>query len=62
MKSGVHKFCDWYKRMTQQDFSSSRIASAFHKFGWVVGGTVTSMQGGLLQHGRRISVQPSCAR
>ena len=37
--------------MTQQDFSSSRIASAYHKFGFVVGGTVTSMQGGLLQHG-----------
>ena len=47
--------------MTQQDFSSSRIASAYHKFGFVVGGTVTSMQGGLLRHGWRISVQPSSA-
>ena len=42
-KLGVHKFCDWYERMTQQDFSSSGIASAFHKFGWVVGNTVRSM-------------------
>ena len=43
MKSGVRKFCDWYERMTQQDFSSSGIASAIHKFGWVVGKTVRSM-------------------
>ena len=33
MKSGVHMFCDRYERMTQQDFSSNGIASAFHKFG-----------------------------
>ena len=43
MKSGVCKFCDQYERMTQQDFSSSGIASAFHKFGWVVGKTVRRM-------------------
>ena len=61
MKSGVRKFCDRYKRMTRQDFSSSRIASAFHKFGWVVSGTVASMQGGLLWHGRKISVRPPSA-
>ena len=61
MKSRFCKFCDWYKRMTQQYFSSSRIASAFHKFGSAVGGTVTSMQGGLLRHGQRISVQPYSA-
>ena len=36
------------------------MASAFHKFGWVFGGTVTR-QAGALRHGRRIPVQATAA-
>ena len=43
--------------MAQQKFSDNRIASALNRFGWVFGGTVTSVQGGLLRRGRRIAVQ-----
>ena len=38
--------------MGKQRFSSITLASAFHKFGWVFGETVTK-QAGALQHGQR---------
>lgn len=60
-KLGVKKFCQRYKMMSQQKFSDNRIASSFNKFGWVFGGSVTSVQGGLLRQGRRIAVQATAA-
>ena len=61
LKQGVRKFCERYKMMTAQNFSDNRIASALNRFGWVFGGTVTSVQGGLLRRGRRIAVQATAA-
>lgn len=61
LKQGVRKFCERYKMMTVQNFSDNRIASALNRFGWVFGGTVTSVQGGLLRRGRRIAVQATAA-
>jgi len=61
LKQGVRKFCERYKEMTKQNFSDNRIASALNRFGWVFGGTVTSIQGGLLRRGRRIAVQATAA-
>ena len=61
LKLGVRKFCQRYRMMSKQKFSNNRIASAFNKFGWVFGGSVTSVQGGLLRRGRRITVQATAA-
>ena len=61
LKLGVRKFCERYKMMTKQNFSDNRIASALNRFGWVFGGTVTGVQGGLLRRGRRIAVQATAA-
>ena len=61
LKQGIRKFCQRYKTMTRQNFSDNRIASALNRFGWVFGGTVTSVQGGLLRRGRRIPVQATAA-
>ena len=47
--------------MSVQKFSNNRIASAFNRFGWVFGGNITSIQGGILRRGRRIVVQASAA-
>ena len=61
LKQGIQKFCQRYKQMAQQQFNDNRIASALNRFGWVFGGTVTSVQGGLLRRGRRIAVQATAA-
>ena len=42
------------------DQSLNILTFAFHKFGWVFGGTITR-QVGALRHGRRISVQATAA-
>ena len=47
---GVMKFCDRYKKLVRKRFAHNALASAFHKFGWVFGGTV-SRQAGSLRHG-----------
>ena len=61
LKQGVQKFCQRYQQMSVQKFSNNRIASAFNRFGWVFGGNITSIQGGILRRGRRIAVQASAA-
>ena len=61
LKQGVQKFCQRYQQMSVQKFSNNRIASAFNCFGWVFGGNITSIQGGILRRGRRIAVQVSAA-
>ena len=48
------------KKMLQQSPNYNTLTSAFHKFGWVFGGTITR-QVGALRHGRRISVQATAA-
>lgn len=58
--TGVMKFCERYKKFAKQRFAHNALASAFHKFGWVFGGTV-SRQAGALRHGRRIAVQATAA-
>ena len=47
-------------KIAKQRFSNNTLASAFHKFGWVFGGTVTR-QAGALRHGPRIAVQATAA-
>ena len=42
-------------------FSNNRIASALNHFGWVFGGNITNVQGGILRRGRRIAVQATAA-
>ena len=61
LQTGIQKFCNRYKSMCEQTFSTNRIASAFNKFGWVFGGTSSSFQGGMLRRGRRITVQATAA-
>ena len=41
--------------------ANNRIASAFNRFGWVFGGNITSIQGGILRREKRIAVQASAA-
>ena len=60
LSTGVKKFCERYKKMLQQSPNYNTLTSAFHKFGWVFGGTITR-QVGTLRHGRRISVQAIAA-
>ena len=61
LKLGVRKFCQRYRMISNEKFSDNQIVSAFNKFGWVFGGSVTSVQGGLLRRGRRITVQATAA-
>ena len=58
---GVEKFFQRYQQMTMLKFSNNRIASALNRFGWVFGGSITNVQGGILRRGRRIAVQATAA-
>ena len=61
LKQGVEKFCQRYQQITMLKFSNNRIASALNRFGWVFGGNITNVQGGILRRGRRIAVQATAA-
>ena len=54
---GSHKFVQRYHAHK----SNVMLASALHRFGWVLGGSVTSQRFGKLRHGKRISVQATAA-
>ena len=59
--SGVGKFLTRYKDLAAYR-STARLASAFHQFGWVLGGTIsrTNFRGSAC-HGKRITVQATSA-
>ena len=54
------KFAKTYKVLAKKS-SSSHLMSAFYKFGWCFGGTITSQQGGIIRRGRRIPIQAKSA-
>ena len=54
------KFPKTYKVLAKKS-SSAHLMSAFYKFGWCFGGTITSQQGGILRRGRRIPIQAKSA-
>ena len=60
LRSGVKKFIDRYKKMRKSN-SKALIASSFHCFGSLHGGTVTRIQGGGIRRGRRIPVQATAS-
>ena len=59
--SGVKKFLTRFKDLAAYR-STARLASAFHQFGWVFGGTIshTNFHGNTC-HGKRIAVQATSA-
>ena len=59
--SGVKKFLTRYKDLAAYR-STARLASAFHQFGWVFGGTISRTNfHGNARHGKRIAVQATSA-
>ena len=55
---GAEKFISRYNK---QKHSLPLLTSALHRFGWTYSGSVTSIKGGKVRHGRRISVQATAA-
>ena len=60
LRSGVRKFINRYKKM-KKSYSTALLASSFHCFGSLNGGTVTNIQGGGIRRGRRIPVQATAS-
>ena len=59
-KLSAEKFTKTYQVLSNKP-SNAHLISAFHKFGWCFGGTVTTRQGGVLRRGRRIPIQAKSA-
>ena len=59
--SSIVKFLQHYKAMSGYR-SAAKLASAFHQFGMILGGSVSraNMKGGVC-HGKRIAVQATAA-
>ena len=60
LRNGVEKFVNRYNKM-RGSHSTAMLASSFHRFGSLMGGTITSVQGGGIRRGRRIPVQSTAA-
>ena len=60
LQSGVRKFINRYNKMKTSQ-SNALMASCFHNFGSLHGGTVTNIQGGGVRRGRRIPVQATAS-
>ncbi len=60
-RCSIQKFATNYERLSTTSSSNAYLTSAFHRFGWCFGGTVTRMQGGILRRGRRIPIQAKSA-
>lgn len=60
LRSGVRKFISRFNKM-RESHSTALMASSFHCFGSLQGGTVTSIQGGGIRRGRRIPVQATAS-
>ena len=60
LRSGVEKFVARYNKMSESNLNAL-LASSFHRFGWLFGGSITSMKGGALRRGKRIAVQAASA-
>ena len=59
-RCSIQKFATTYERLSTSS-SNAYLTSAFHRFGWCFGGTITRMQGGVLRRGRRIPIQAKSA-
>ena len=59
LTSGVSKFLSRFSKFSSTR-SHSKLATAFHQFGWEMG-TTTTLQAGQLRHGKRIAVQATAA-
>ena len=60
LRSGVRKFINRYNKMKKSP-SNALMASSFHTFGSLHGGTVTNIQGGGVRRGRHIPVQATAS-
>ena len=56
----VEKFVNTYKKLSKKG-SNAYLVSAFHKFGWVFGGTISRNCGGMIRQGKRIPIQVKSA-
>ena len=52
-KQSISKFVLTYNNLSSKS-TNAYLTSAFHKFGWCFGGSITCQQGGTLRRGRRI--------
>ena len=58
--NSVKKFVSTHHKLSRKPSNASLISS-LHRFGCCFGGTVTTMKGGMLRHGRQIPIQAKSA-
>ena len=55
-KQSIEKFASTYETLSSKN-SNAYLTSAFHRFGWCFGGSITRQQGGVLRRGKRIAIR-----
>ncbi len=59
-QQSIEKFTTTYNKLSTKS-TNSHLITAFHKFGWCFGGSVTRKNYGVLRRGRRIPIQAKSA-
>ena len=59
-QQSTEKFTTTYNKLSTKS-TNSHLITAFHKFGWCFGGSVTRKNYGVLRQGRRIPIQAKSA-